>query len=168
LENVIDESTPIETLPEYRIDVVAQASFLPFVLIHELMHTYQNTSNKTLLGATIVEGGADFLTELIAGEPNPKPKYRIYGEANEKQVFSEFKENLENTNHTNWIAGRDDVKKEQGWPNDLSYFIGYKIAKGYYENSIDKKKAIQDLLDVKNPYNILKESRYENYINGLR
>ncbi|WP_299223893.1 DUF2268 domain-containing putative Zn-dependent protease [uncultured Aquimarina sp.] len=167
LENVIDESTPIETLPGHRIDVVSQADFLPFVLIHELIHTYQNTSDKTLLGATIVEGTADFFTELVVGEPNPKPNYRIYGEANEKQIFSEFKENLENTNHINWIASRDDKKKKQGWPNDLSYFIGYKIAKGYYENSINKKEAIKDLLDIKNPHDILKKSKYQEYINGL-
>lgn len=168
LENVIDANTPIETLPAYRQDVVSPAEFLPFVLIHELMHTYQNTSNNTLLGATIVEGGADFFTELVVGEPKPKPKYRIYGEANEKEIFREFKENLENTNHTNWIGRRDSIKKVQGWPNDLSYFIGYKIAKGYYDNSTDKKKAIQDLLDVKNPHDILKKSGYEAYIDSLK
>lgn len=74
LENVVDEHTPLEGLPPYRQDVVAPADFLPFVLIHELIHTFQNTSQKSLLGATIVEGGADFFTELVVGEPNPKPK----------------------------------------------------------------------------------------------
>lgn len=168
LENVIDENTPIETLPKYRQDIVSPASFLPFVLIHELMHTYQNTSNNTLLAATIVEGGADFFTELVVGEPKPKPKYRIFGEANEKEIFREFRENLENTNHTNWISRRDSIKKAQGWPYDLSYFIGYKIVRGYYENATDKKKAIQDLLDVKDPHDILKKSGYEAYINSLK
>ncbi len=168
LENVIDTNTPVQSLPEFRQDVVAPADFLNFVLVHELMHTYQNTANKTLLGATIVEGGADFFTELIVGEPNPKPKYRVYGEANEKQIFHEFIKNLENTNHINWIAGRDSEKKKQGWPNDLSYFIGYKIAKGYYENSANKRQAIQDLLDVKDPHDILKKSGYEAYIRGLK
>lgn len=167
LENVIDDDTPIATLPEYRRDIVAPADFLPFVLIHELIHTYQNTSNESLLGATIVEGGADFFTELVVGKPEPKPRYRIYGEAHEKRIFEEFKENLENTDHTNWIAGRDESKKQQGWPNDLSYFIGYQIAKRYYENSTDKRKAIQDLLDVKDPHAILAKSRYEAYLNSL-
>ncbi|MCK8479776.1 hypothetical protein [Psychroserpens algicola] len=167
LENIIDENTPLETLPNQRLDVVAPADFLPFVLIHELIHTYQNTSHETLLGATIVEGSADFITELVVGEPNPIPKYRIYGEANEKRIFKEFIDNLENTNHTNWIADSDNNKKEQGWPDNLSYFIGYKISKGFYENSKDKKKAIQELLDIKNPMDILKKSKYQEYINKI-
>jgi len=50
-----------------------------------------------------------------------------------------------------------------GWPSDLSYFIGYKIAKGYYENSMDKDKAIKDLLENKNPHIILEISKYGNF-----
>ncbi|TAI48353.1 DUF2268 domain-containing putative Zn-dependent protease [Flagellimonas allohymeniacidonis] len=163
LENVVDENTPVHTLPDYRQSITKGVDFLSFVLIHELMHTYQNTSHRSLLGATIMEGGADFLTELVLGPPNVELDYRIYGEKYEREIWEEFKQNLEITNHKNWIAGVDAKKKAIGWPSDLSYFIGYKIAKGYYQNTIDKERAIVDLLEIKDPYQILKVSGYGHF-----
>ncbi len=161
LENVIDENTPVETLSKNRQAVVAPATFLPFVLIHELIHTYQNTSNPTLLGATIIEGGADLITELIMGPPVPLPPYRIYGEQNEAAVFSHFEKVMDGTSQKGWIGNISDYEApEEGWVRDLSYFVGYKIAKAYYEQAEDKEQAIQDLLDNKDPNAILKASGY--------
>jgi len=92
LENVVDENTPVHTLPEYRKSITKGVNFLSFVLIHELIHNYQNTSNRTLLGATIVEGGADFITELVLGPPEEKLEYRVYGEKYEKEIWEEFEQ----------------------------------------------------------------------------
>ena len=123
----------------------------------------KNTSNRTLLATTIVEGGADFITELVLGPTDEKLDYRVFGEKNEKQIWQEFKQNFENKNHKNWIAVVDNEKKAAGWPADLSYFIGYKIAKGYYENSEDKRQAVKDLLRIEDPYRILEISKYGSF-----
>lgn len=160
LENVIDETSPISTLPVARQSVVKKVEFLPFVLIHELMHTYQNTSHRQLLGATIMEGGADFLAELIVGPPKGALDYRVFGRAHENDIWKEFSKNLDSQDHTNWISRVDSTKQKAGWPRDLSYFIGYKIAKGYYDKSTNKEQAILDLLEIKDPHKILKESGY--------
>ncbi len=163
IENVVDENTPVQLLPEHRRSIVAPASFLPWVLVHELIHTYQNRSNPTLIGATITEGTADFVTELILGKPVPKPLYRIYGEENETMLWEEFQKEMMGTKLKDWIAGVTKERKEQGWPQDLGYFIGYKIAKGYYENKEKKTEAIRELFRNENPMLILKKSGYMNY-----
>ncbi len=161
LENVVDENTPLESLPESRQSVVAPATFLPFVLIHELIHTYQNTSNSSLLGATIVEGGADLITELAMGPPQPTPPYRIYGEANEVKIWKHFKKDMDQSSQKGWVGGVSDYEApEDGWVRDLAYFVGYKITRAYYDQAEDKEQAIQDLLDIKDPYKILEASGY--------
>ena len=80
-----------------------------------------------------------------------------------KKIWEEFKQNFDSKNHKNWIAGVDKEKENLGWPSDLSYFIGYKIAEGYYKNTEDKGKAIKDLLRNKDPYRILEVSGYGKF-----
>ena len=37
-------------------------------------------------------------------------------------------------------------KPPDGRPNDLGYFIGYRIAEAYYNRMTDKQQAIRDIL----------------------
>ena len=39
-----------------------------------------------------------------------------------------------------------DLKK----PNDLGYFIGYRIAQAYYEKMSDKRQAVADIITARN------------------
>jgi hypothetical protein len=38
--------------------------------------------------------------------------------------------------------------------------MGYQITKSYYENAKDKKKAIKDILTIRDEKKFLKDSRY--------
>ena len=51
-------------------------------------------------------------------------------------------------------------KKDGDRPADLGYWVGYRIAQTYYENSADKTKAIHDILKVRNANGFLKKSGY--------
>jgi uncharacterized protein YjaZ len=45
-------------------------------------------------------------------------------------------------------------------PNDLGYFIGYRIAQAYYTRARDKRAAIRDILRVRDVDRLLRESGY--------
>lgn len=46
----------------------------------------------------------------------------------------------------NWLYNGGDVKDKQA---DLGYYMGYKIAESYYNNSDDKNKAISEIIEMK-------------------
>ena len=46
-------------------------------------------------------------------------------------------------------------------PADLGYYMGYHIAKSYYENAKDKKQAVIDIIEMKNPLQFLGKSGYD-------
>jgi len=48
----------------------------------------------------------------------------------------------------NWIANSSQETADK--PADLGYWVGYQISKAYYDNSADKGKAINDMLNIKN------------------
>ena len=37
-----------------------------------------------------------------------------------------------------------------GKPNDLGYFIGYRIAQAYYEKARDKRQALREIITARN------------------
>ena len=49
-------------------------------------------------------------------------------------------------------SGKDDR------PNDLGYWIGYKIIEAYFNKQTDKHKAITEIINIKDPLLFLKES----------
>ncbi|PXW17733.1 MULTISPECIES: DUF2268 domain-containing putative Zn-dependent protease [Chryseobacterium] len=132
------------------------------LIAHELIHFEQNAEGKnTLLKQCLVEGGADFIGEFISGEHiNPVPFQ--YGETHSDQLFKEFVSILKQEEQKDWLYG---VSKKDDRPNDLGYWIGYRITESYFNKRADKHKAIHDILNIKNPLLFLKESGFlDSYI----
>ncbi len=46
-------------------------------------------------------------------------------------------------------------------PGDLGYWVGYRIAKAYYDKAPNKRVALRTLLDLKDPVAILTESGWK-------
>jgi hypothetical protein len=66
-----------------------------------------------------------------------------------------------NFNHyDNWI-GNYGNSSEENFP-DLGYWVGYGICKFYYDNASDKKKAISDMLHIKDFKKSLQDSKWED------
>lgn len=122
----------------------AQTGGLVHVAIHEYIHTQQKTSfnNNYVLKQAIREGSCDFLSELVLNK-KLNLNYIQYGYTNYDKTFEQFKIDLVNPNLNRWFYNdnRETIK-------DLGYFIGYEICKKYYENNIDKFKAISEIIDL--------------------
>jgi hypothetical protein len=131
---------------------------IPHIVAHELIHFQQKNwpSNPTLLEQSITEGTADFLGELISGKHTNITAIE-YGNSNTEELCREFVARMDKNNYKDWLY---QVSGKDKRPNDLGYWMGYKIAEQYYKNSSDKKKAIQEMLDVKDAKAYLHKSGF--------
>ena len=97
-----------------------------------------------------------FIGELISGDHINKVAFE-YGEKHEAALKIEFLNSINNEDYTDWLygtSGKDDR------PNDLGYWIGYKITHAYFEKAIDKKQAISDILSIDDAHSFMDESGY--------
>lgn len=127
------------------------------LISHELIHYQQKISGEdNLLKQAIIEGSADFIGELISGEHINKNPFN-YGNENENRLCKEFVSKMLKDDYTDWLYG---TSGKEDRPNDLGYWIGYKITEAYFTKQQNKIKAISDILNIDNPVGFTKESGY--------
>jgi len=130
---------------------------LPFVVAYESCHFNQNyPKQRSVLEKSIQEGACDFIAELIAGEPL-NPSQKIYGDQHEADLWREFQAEMNGTDLSKWMYNGFKVKNR---PGDLSYYMGYKISKSYYQNAKNKRQAIREVLNIKDFSDFFKKSHY--------
>jgi hypothetical protein len=131
---------------------------IPYIVAHEIIHYQQKTwsENPTLLQQSITEGSADFLGELISGT-NINQAVNKYGDKHEEKLSEEFVTKMDGTDYTDWLYG---VSKQDDRPNDLGYWMGYRITKQYFERATDKKEAVKDILTISDYKSFLVKSGY--------
>ncbi|RKR05350.1 putative Zn-dependent protease DUF2268 [Flavobacterium sp. 90] len=127
------------------------------LIAHELIHYQQKIKGKdVLLKWCLLEGGADFMGELTSGEAINQASYK-YGEQNRDKLCEEFVTRLKNPDYQDWLYG---TSNKDDRPNDLGYWIGYKIIESYFNKQKDKQKAIQEIMNINDPMQFLKESGF--------
>jgi hypothetical protein len=164
-QNVGSPATVLDELPESRRKIVFQRAQLPHVIAHELVHFQQDLATKhTLLDLALIEGGADFIADLLlpGGEV---PYYRKWGAEHAGQIWSRFAREMTRDSIADWI-GNNATTASAEWPADLGYYVGYEISKAYYESRADKQQAIQDLILLLRSEDILRLSRYGERFGG--
>lgn len=137
-----------------------EMEMIPHIVAHEWTHFNQSfESQETLLEQSLYEGGADFISELATGK-HINGKAHLFGNANEELIWRKFmgEMQLPFRETKGWMYGGSPFKDG---PNDLGYFVGYKICESYYNNSTNKQLAIYDILNVKDAGKFLKQSQYE-------
>lgn len=120
------------------------------VIAHEYGHVLQpgaqvENPESTVLQASLIEGGAEFVAELISGSIG-------YGHLLTATRGRELE--LE----TAFVADLDKKAEGSAWlyngvgtperPGDLGYWVGYRIAKAYYRQAKDKKAALREIIEV--------------------
>ena len=125
------------------------------VAVHEVVHTLQQGAGLSLLGRSILEGSADFVTSLALGRV-PDERLHAYGDAHERALWEAFRRDMHGTDLSGWLYGRGDDER----PGDLGYYVGFKIAEAYYERADDPERAVRDILSVVDYAQFLDASGY--------
>ncbi len=130
---------------------------LPGIVAHELIHYQQVVGDpKTLLGASIIEGSADFVGQMISYQ-SADPNIYAYGRLHEAELWREFSAEMNGTDFSHWLY---QGEKSKDRPADLGYFMGYEITAAYYNHATDKRQALRDILTVTDFPAFLRESHY--------
>ena len=161
----VDQSTATPDSPRDELSPTVRAwargvEDIPPIVAHELVHFQQKRGAKyTLLRGVLTEGGADFIGELTSGRHTNAPAH-AFGNAHEAEVWRRFEHDMQGTDDRDWIANGASDRVSVAWVADLGYYVGYQIAKAYYERAADKRQAIRDLIELNDPEEILRSSGY--------
>lgn len=133
-------------------------------IAHEVVHVFQYRNSKrtsfnfTLLEISLIEGAADFLSEIVMEKSSELQKEReTYGAKYEKIIWSEFSKKMHGNNYFPWLYS----KPENNMPSDMGYWVGKRIIKKLYEQSPNKKQIIKEILILEDAESILNRSLYE-------
>ncbi len=140
---------PLDELGDWHRAVVGEFDNLPVIVAHEWVHFQQRSGidgQPTLLQASIGEGVANFIAELGAGR-HINQHVHAWAEPRAAELWAEFREVMHGTDYTGWLYGGGD-RADGGRPADLGYWIGYRIARGYYQRAGDKTVALRDMLGI--------------------
>ena len=148
------ESTPMEELNPWLKSVIKSVEEVPHIAAHELIHIQQTYDGGTLLQACLKEGAADFLAELISGK-HINQHVHDFANPQEKQLWEEFRARMDKKDYDGWL-----YSTSPGRPQDLGYWMGYKITKAYFDRMTDKKQAVDDILHIRNAHRFLDASGY--------
>jgi hypothetical protein len=158
-----DAATPVEELTDWLRANTGRLEDLPFLIVHEQVHTLQNVARGyaddegTLLWKALQEGGADFVAALATGE-KPRGAYFKFGLQNERATWEEFKDQMDGSDWDDWLYNAEAASAER--PADLGYFVGYRILESYYNRASNKQKALEAIIALKNAEQLLKDSGY--------
>jgi uncharacterized protein YjaZ len=141
---------------------------LPWTIAHELAHTQQQYPwfgamtggprflRGTLLRHAIAEGAADFVAELITGEPVRNP----YGEAHEAELWAQFQRDAPGKDYSLWLYNGWNAAALGDLPPDLGYWMGYRIVQAYFKQAGDAAQALDDILTIRDFRGFLRASGY--------
>ncbi|HEX3766560.1 MAG TPA: DUF2268 domain-containing putative Zn-dependent protease, partial [Kofleriaceae bacterium] len=122
-------------------------------IAHEYGHIQQPRADETdvrgatVLFASLIEGGAEFVAELISGGVGAHHLAALT-RGREAAIEAGFVEDEHMTDLSGWLYNGLGTPER---PGDLGYWVGYRIAKAYYEHAADKHQALRDLFEMKDP-----------------
>jgi hypothetical protein len=117
------------------------------VIAHEFAHVQQqaalaNDEHPTVLTGSLIEGGAEFIAELISGQV-AYSHFTASTKGREKEIETAFVSDENKTDLSSWL---NNGTRET--PGDLGYWVGYRIVKAYYEHAADKRVALREILEM--------------------
>ena len=117
------------------------------VISHEYVHVQQapapaGREDLTLLERSLLEGGAEMISELISGLAG-QAHFPALTLGREKQIETAFLAAQDKTDLSAWL---DNSTLEK--PGDLGYWVGHRVTKSYYQHATDKRQAVHDMLQM--------------------
>lgn len=118
------------------------------VIAHEFVHVQQapelsDGESLTVLEASLMEGAAEFVTELISGNVAYSHLPPLVA-GRETEIEGAFLRDKARRDLSDWIGNGTPDK-----PGDFGYWVGYRIAKAHYSHATDKRQALREILEVR-------------------
>lgn len=145
---------------------------------HETIHSLQDDAgageaeDDYLLRSALTEGAADFIARLVTGK-EPDEARDAWAQVHRDALFTLFLVDADAVRNFGgwpergtpsgdalyrWVANYGSAP--DGWPAEAGYWIGLKIWERYYAAAPDKHQALRDMLEIKNPREILAKAGY--------
>ena len=126
-------------------------------IAHEYGHVQQfiafdNDQHPTVLGASLMEGAAEFTAEMISGGVGYSGQATAT-KGHEKEIETAFVADEDSDDLSRWLNNSTYEK-----PGDLGYWVGYRICKAYYRHAANKRRAFRDILEISDPKPFLAKS----------
>lgn len=118
------------------------------VMVHEFVHVQQvpeltDKPAPTVLELSLVEGSAEFVTELLTGDVAYAYMADLVA-GREAEIEQAFVSDMDATELSKWLYNSTPSK-----PGDLGYWVGYRIAKTYYSKAADKRQALKAIISMR-------------------
>jgi len=118
------------------------------VIAHEFVHVQQapelaDGENLTVLEASLMEGAAEFATELISGKVAYSHLPPLVA-GRETEIETAFLRDKAKRDLSDWLGNGTPES-----PGDFGYWVGYRIAKAYYQQASDKRQALREILEMR-------------------
>jgi hypothetical protein len=143
---------------------------------HETVHTWQDDETPAaladlLLSQALREGVADYLATLVTGAI-PHLDRDAWARPQEARLWRAFQRDraairgsgggvdklVASPHFRRWFANCGAAP--EGWPCEAGYWVGMRIAEAYLARSADKRGALRELIELRDPDAILKASGY--------
>ena len=127
------------------------------VIAHEYAHVQQAASltddeHPTVLKRSLGEGAAELAAELISGKV-AYSHFAALTKGREREIETAFVPDQDKTDLSQWLDNSTADK-----PGDLGYWVGYRIAKAYYQHAPDKRQTFREILEMTDPKAFLAKS----------
>ena len=130
------------------------------MVAHEYAHVQQaiaspalyDDEKPTVLEESLIEGAAEFTAELISGSVS-STNLKEMTKGREPAIETAFVADEDETDLSKWLYNGSLNK-----PGDLGYWVGYRIVKSYYKHARDKRRALREILEMKDPKAFLAKS----------
>jgi hypothetical protein len=111
----------------------------------------------TVLRLSIIEGAAEFAAELISGDVGYY-QHKFWTKGHEAQIEAAFVEDEDKTDVSQWLNNGPGTAEH---PDDLGYWVGYRIVKSYYQRAADKRKALREIFEARDPKAFVAKSGWQ-------
>jgi hypothetical protein len=142
------------------------ADHMAHLVAHEYVHVEQSWLNRdqpeneqmsehpTVLRQSLTEGVAELVGEITSGG-TLNEHLKLWTLGREGEIAKAFMAEKDSTTLSNWLFNGLGTPDK---PGDLGYWVGYRIAKRYYEKAADPKQALRELVLLRDPNKILADS----------
>jgi hypothetical protein len=134
------------------------------LIAHEYGHVEQfpgtggeDLAPGSVLRQSLVEGGAELIAQLISGQVSNAHLQR-WTRGRERQIDEAFLAEQDSKDLSHWLYNGVGTPRK---PGDLGYWVGYRIARAYYDHAKDKRAALMTLLALNDPKAILAASGWK-------